>query len=191
MSYTIIVNPEHVRAVKEFIPVSDVRPALNGLHVELQADQAYLVASDGHILVAYHHPEGHNDPERGPVAFTVPKELFTGLKARGSIAISYDAEQKTCNVMQQGTARSANAISDRYPEWRRVIPTKISGEAALYDPELMVPISRAAKHLGADHCYVTPNGLDAGAISFGKEEIFGVIMPLRAEMMPDFPAWCR
>ena len=192
-TYTLIVDPEYILACKEFVPQKDAkgRNYLLGLHVELNQTESFLVATDGHVLVAYHHNEGHNDPDLGMLQFTVPKELLTGLKPRGAIAISMDDTAKTCTLQQQGASRSANFIADRYPDWRRVIPTEVSGEAALYDPALMVPIAKAAKHLGSLHCYVTPNGLSGGYVCFGREEIVGVIMPMRADMARSFPEWCH
>ena len=162
-----------------------------GLHVELNQTESFLVATDGHVLVAYHHHEGHGDPDLGMLQFTVPKELLTGLKPRGSIAISMDDTTKTCTLSQQGASRSANFIADRYPDWRRVIPTEVSGEVALYDPALMVGIAKAAKHLESSSCYVTPNGDSGGHVTFGREEIFGVIMPMRGPMVKSFPEWCH
>ena len=190
-AYTIIINPEIVLALREFIPQKDNRSYLHGLHVELNQSESFLVATDGYVLVAYHHNEGHGEADTGQVRFTVPKELLVGLKPRGSIAISLDEDQKTCTLQQQGASRSANVIPDRYPDWRRVIPTSISGTVALYDPALMVPIAKAAKHLGAEHSYVTPNGDSGGHIGFGREEIVGVIMPLRGALAQSFPDWCR
>ncbi len=190
-TYTIIVNPEYVLALKEFVPQKDVRNYLLGLHCEINQNESFLVATDGHVLVVYHHPEGHRDPDLGRLDFTIPKELLTGLKQRGSIVIGMDTDQKTCTLQQQGASRSANFIQDRYQEWRRVIPTSVSGEVALYDPSLMVPIAKAARHLGCNHCYVTPNGDSAGHVSFGKEEIVGVIMPMKADKARSFPAWCH
>ena len=190
-TYTIIVEPRYVLALKEFVPAKDVRNYLLGLHVEINQSESFLIATDGHVLVAYHHPEGHGDADQGRIEFTVPKELLTGLKTRGSIALSMDDTTKTCTLSQQGASRSANFIADSYPEWRRVIPTEVTGEVALYDPSLMVPIAKAAKHLGANHCYVTPNGDSGGYVGFGREEIVGVIMPMKADMARSFPAWCH
>lgn len=190
-TYTIIVDPEYVLALKEFVPQKDTRNYLLGLHVEMNPTESFLVATDGKVMLAYHHNEGHEDPSLGRLQFTVPKELLVGLKPRGSIAISMDDTLKTCTLQQQGASRSANFITDRYPDWRRVIPTEVSGEVALYDPSLMVPIAKAAKHLGTNHCYVTPNGDSGGYVGFGLEEIVGVIMPLRGEMARSFPEWCH
>ena len=190
-TYTIIITPEIVLALREFIPQKDDRPYLHGLRVELNQSESFLVATDGRVLWAYHHDEGHGEADTGQVRFTVPKALLVGLKAEGSIAISLDEDQKTCTLQQQGVIRSTNIIPDHYPDWRRTIPTSISGKAALYDPALMVPIAKAAKHLGAEHSYVTPNGESGGHVGFGREDIVGVIMPLRGEMVRSFPEWCR
>lgn len=190
-TYTITINPEIVLALREFIPQKDNRSYLHGLHVELNQRESFLVATDGHVLLAHHHNEGHGEADKGQVRFTVPKERLVGLKPRGSIAISLDEDQKTCTLQQQGASRSANVIPDHYPDWRRVIPTSISGKAALYDPALMVPIAKAAKHLWAVTSYVTPNGDSGGHIGFGWEEIVGVIMPLQGALAQSFPDWCR
>ena len=192
-TYTILVDPEYVLACKEFVPQKDARGRnyLLGLHCEINQSESFLISTDVKVLVAYHHPEGHGDADQGRIEFTIPKELLTGLKPRGSIAISMDTDQKMCNVQQQGTSRSADFIQDRYPDWRRVIPTEVSGEVALYDPALMIPIAKAARHLGCNHCYVTPNGFSGGYVGFGREEIVGVIMPMKADMARSFPAWCH
>lgn len=190
-TYTIIINPEIVLALREFIPQKDNRSYLHGLHVELNQSESFLVATDGHALLAYHHNEGHGEADKGQVRFTVPKELLVGLKPRGSIAIILDEDQKTCTLHQQGASRFSNVIKDRYPDWRRVVPPSISGEVALYNPALMVPIAKAAKHLGALHSYVTPNGDSGGHVGFGREDIVGVIMPLWGELARSFPDWCR
>ena len=192
-TYTIIVDPEYILACKEFVPQKDAkgRNYLLGLRVELNKEDAFLIATDGHVLVAYHHNEGHNDPDQGRLDFTVPKELLTGLKPRGSVAITMDDDLKTCTLSQQGASRSANFIADRYPDWRRVIPGQVTGEVALYDPALMVGIAKAAKHLGSSSCYVTPNGDSGGHVTFGREEIFGIVMPMRGPLVRSFPEWCR
>lgn len=76
------------------------------------------------------------------------------------------------------------ADSGTFPDWARVVPSEVSGEAGTFNPELMATLAKAAKALGLNPicARLCQNGPDkpAGVVFDGLAECFGVLMPCRA-----------
>jgi DNA polymerase III subunit beta len=188
-AYHVTAPLAHWRAALEFAAKGDVRVCLIGVQVEIQDSALYLVATDGHVLGAL-RSGACSMHDRSVI---VPRELLEALpkvtksNAESLVTLGVDGEvlMLTCGAQTlQGTALTGY----RFPDWRRVVPDRSSGEPAQFDVNLLARFAKARKILNPDlergaegHIVIGHNGQEAGAlVDVGYEGFVGVVMPLRA-----------
>src|SRR5690606_2080970 len=73
------------------------------------------------------------------------------------------------------------SIGGTFPDWRRVLPKKPSGESAAFNPTYLADYAKVAEELRIEKpaIFITPNGQDAAYVEFGHDDIFGVLMPIK------------
>ena len=74
-------------------------------------------------------------------------------------------------------------IDAKFPEYARVVPAEVSGEASHLNPELLMKCKKAAEALSTSSkgFYAFKQGGDNSAIAVFSSEAFAVIMPMRGE----------
>lgn len=173
---------------------NDVRYYLNGVHLDLVA--GVMVGSNGHMLLAVSDAiEIEADTPR-PEALkflNLPRDAVADMikvakKCRvTSLAVDVDADGKRMSFGSADDRRSISAIDGTYPEWRRICPSEVSGEAGHYDPQLLGQLAEAVTLAGggARQCATVlyQNGASKPAVMEyrGRSGILGVIMGLRGD----------
>ena len=80
---------------------------------------------------------------------------------------------------QQGSINIAKELDGKFPDYRRVVPEKASGEPAQFNPELLMRVQKACQLLGDKTFAVSYNGNNP---SFSVvRNLVMVIMPWRQE----------
>lgn len=100
-------------------------------------------------------------------------------KAPSIVTIRTD-DGKNWTLSAGNTQTIFQMVEGKFPDWRRIIPAKISNEVADYDFEILMKFVKAAKLLGqkAVSVCVGQNGLSAGRVVINKiPNYLGVIMP--------------
>jgi DNA polymerase-3 subunit beta len=191
---------EQVKALLVIAPKSDARYYYNGALLEVRDDRAWLVATDGHRLLVIRPTariEG-NDCREGQ--WIIPRDLLAGAKVKkgGFLFLSIDQYQGDNNARARiitGTGELfAPTIDGMYPDWRRVVPAKASGDWAHYDPAYLGDFGTVADLLSGarGNSRIHHNGTDAAPVDLGTDDALGVIMPIRAEQRPyERPDWTR
>lgn len=212
----IHIKPETIKALLTVAAKGDIRYYLNGLLVDVNpAGAVALVATDGHRLLAL--PMDADDvSDARPGEYIIPRDALESVKpikaGRNTFPLELTIEQsapepdpKRPGVMVQapahfaltGATTAAGAVVDgRYPDWRRVLPDKASGEPGHYQPAYVADFGTVAALLtGKKDSYpvIHHNGSSAALVTGLGDGAIGVLMPLRAsadEMThPGLPAW--
>ena len=171
----------HLKAALLFAAKKDVRYYLNAVLIEWDIDNVSIVATDGHRLFAATHPVNETvEPGSVIVNYEDVKRALTGYKAE-TIEFTPNAD----HLLQTATLGSVSFLpSDgTYPDWRRVVPAKISGEAAQFDPRYVGDLAKAAKAFGIKdaQAHIHHNGMDGALVTFGsREDCYAILMPRRS-----------
>ena len=151
----------------------DDRIALNGIHVEYSKAGVLLVSTDGHRMsVARCDYDGEPfDP------FIIKRLQVESLKGKFYKPVKVTHEN---GVITIGDI-TLSPIDAAYPYWRRVIPSKLSGEPAYYNPAYYADLGKVRRLLGLRNYHFTGlemNG-ESGALDQITPDFFVVIMPIR------------
>ena len=171
----------HLKAALLFAAKKDVRIHLNAVLIEWDHDNVSIVATDGHRLFAATHPMDETvEPGSVIVPYEDVKRALSGYKAE-YIEFTPNAD----HLMQTATLGSVSFQPSHgtYPDWRRVVPAKISGEAAQFNSAYVGDLAKASKALGVKdaQAYIYHNGYDAALVTFGgREDCFAILMPMRS-----------
>lgn len=184
------ITIEQVKALLVIAPKSDTRYYLNGAMLEVKNGRAWLVATDGMRLLAINLTDGLRDLCDGQ--YILPRDLLAGAKAKkgASVTVVLDEfESDTAarvRIIAGATETAARTLEGRFPNWRRVVPTHVSGAPAHYDPAYVGDFGTVAELLGGArisariHC----NGTDAAPVDLGTDAALGLLMPVRADQLP-------
>ncbi|GEM_PF-1349106 len=216
MNYLARVNPKYFAAIELYAAKNDVRYYLNGVRIEPHPQLgAVIVATNGHRLAAIHDPDGWceepiivGDIPRSLVAackakgneltFTAPKQLWVS-KTSAVVMGCDDTEppQDPFNPMALHATR-ITLIDAKYPDWRRVAPTKRAntpGRFPSMNPKYLAELHEAASILVPNHKKwggaVRLEAQDEHSSIIARiphfellERFFALIMPLRDMEFP-------
>jgi DNA polymerase-3 subunit beta len=181
----------HLKAALLFAAKKDVRSYLNGVLIEWNSENVTIVATDGHrLFAATHSIDEPVEPGSVIVSYDDVKRALTGYKAETIEFTPNDSiGVRLQHGLQTATLGSVSFLpSDgTYPDWRRVVPAKISGEAAQFDPAYVGDLAKASKALAVKssvsflQAHIYHNGMDCALVTFGdREDCFAILMPMRA-----------
>lgn len=167
MSFTITIPTDLLKAAAVCASTDQHRYYLNGVFVD---PHGYLVSTDGHRLFCAQidldtaHPVGTIIPN------DAIKKALTGFKDV-IITLTPNRLGDTLYTPVDGT----------FPDWRRVVPTDVSGAIAQFDPAYVGDFGKVAKILGDKKGAprIWHNGDSPAGIEFTREGCFGVLMPMR------------
>lgn len=193
-TYTIPANI--IKALLLVAAKKDIRYYLNGIYVDNSADGVRLVATDGHML-AVAKCEAASTSTKDYCSFIIPRKALEQLKITSDLVITHNHTlEQSITMMSDDLQVSCAPIDGKYPDYRAVIPSTFSGEAAYYDLDKVSTIQKMAVALGCqrlDKTQLLQNGKDAGLVNFGDMPIFGIIMPINTEIRgfvaPSIPEW--
>ena len=165
-----------LRALARIMAAGDVRYYLMGVHVEVTEHEAFAVATDGHKQCA----------EQGTAI--IPGDIVKSLKLAGR-ARPLDVKLHTDGQLAIRDTGFATVrcppIDGRFPDWRTVIPEKVSDKCAQFNARYLATLQQAFDDL-AEHTARTSmpvavqhNGPN-GAVML-RDNALAVIMPMRAE----------
>ena len=205
----VSIPAEVIKALLITAPKSDVRFYLNGALLEVRQDHVTLVSTDGHMLLAVPLPADAIEGERIVGDYILPRTLLESVKPAKigrtvlplqlDVSASVGAQGQTIYTLtlKGATQGIDKAIDGRFPDWRRVIPAKASGEPVQFDARLISRFGDVYDALGGSKKYCAPaihyNGVDAALVSNLGHGALGVIMPLREKTPahPGVPAWAK
>lgn len=191
------INLGALLAVSKAASKEETRYYLNGVLIEARERHVTYVASDGHILIAAREDlDGARDtPLIGD--FIIPLNIITRFKLAQLKKFPFAVLSKKGDNMAiefNGERIEFLPIDGTFPDWRRVIPSKISGDTAQFNPALLSRLSAAKKIFGETELItIAHNGSAPAVVSFGADtkNAFGIVMPFRAVAEPCVPKWVK
>lgn len=180
------VNFKTINALAKYIaPKADVRYYLNGVLVEVTENGRFYVATDGHKLVTIREARQETD-ENGQ--WIIPRDVILGIKLQkaGRVILEsaeFTQENGKASITYCGTETRFGLVDGKFPDWRRVIPSKTTGEIAQFNPDYLVSIRDcAAATVGIgryEGLNILHNGGNASLYQCNDHTFIAVIMPLR------------
>jgi len=178
------VNLKTLQALaKHIAPKSEIRYYLVGVLLEVTDAGRFYVSTDGHKLVVIREAKQEAD-ENGQ--WIIPRDVILGIKLSKRPVIDvceFSQENGKASITYCGTETRFGLVDGKFPDWRRVIPSKVSGEVAQFNPDYLVAIRDcAAATIGIGKCSglsLLHNGGSTSLYQADSHDFIGVIMPLR------------
>ena len=199
---TINIYRNKLKAAARFMAVQDIRYYLNGVLIESNPMQSRIVATDGHTMFC-----GRDDAKGDNAG------AFVGIIGSDTVKaiLAWKAAYKSANDVPVvittsddlagehraewcGNVCVFKLIDGKFPDYMRVVPEKVSGEPAFYQPEYLVRCSKAAVDMNTNKLghFDFKQGGDGSGIAVFSSEAFAVIMPIRNTVAdPALIAWAR
>lgn len=187
----VILSLKQLKAALVTAGNKDVRYYLNAIYVEVEADFIRVVSTDGSHLSVF-----HNVIESGSEPFNViiPRSVIEDLpKSTGEqVTLVQDPDVFTWSL----GVIPFTPLEARYPEYRRILVQKPSGQAAHIPVDVGVKLRKladtATKRGASVRIWQNGEG-GAGVTIHGVPEYFGIIMPLRNDYvekhLSGYPTW--
>ena len=169
-----------LRAVSALAARGDIRYYLNGVLIEASAHTTRLVGTNGHVMGIYDNIDQENELD-GRVSFILPESAFVLLKPAKNKLDQVVIENGTLTVVG-GASVNFTAVDGKYPDYSRVIPEKVTGETAQFNPDYVADFKKAYKLLNAKTFHIHHNGHGGAVVDFGLANFLGVMMPLRSSV---------
>lgn len=178
------------------------RPTLVGVCIDfINASDGVISGTDGGILFAHKFcADGSDKWPAEPLQIIVPRTVIEAvLKTKGKF-VALEAAPREGSAMYVLGSVLFNPVEGRYPMNPRVIPSSVSGEAAMFNVALL---QRAHKAV-ALACGVSEiqailyqnGGTSSGVVQGDDENTICVVMPLNLEQVApkgakSYKAWVQ
>lgn len=176
----MIIPGRYLKAASLFAPKKDVRWYLNGVCFEVSDSKVILTATDGHTMCS---ASVDVEPGQLPGKYIVGLEYLSDVDCNSSIDVTFNNNNVT--LTQNARSVTAALIDGNFPDWRRVVPDKVSGEVAQLCPENVLTALKAKRILLDDKkikdLYISHNGADPAVIIVGVPEVIILISPFKAK----------
>lgn len=206
---TLTVEARYIAALSLFCGNPDDHECFSGICFEIRQAESRLVATNGHMLAVariQQKPENFFFPILDMI---VPVHLFKSVTPSGSVKIeigdqlvrfSKDGAEILSHYYQvtvtyDGITISGNSLDTPSPKWRKVIPKKVSGELAQFNPNYIGMLGKVQETLEADSdatCVgIGHNGKGPALVEFSDRNFIAVVMPTSREPPSTAPDWCH
>lgn len=178
MTTNITVNAAMLRAALLCASNEQTRYYLRGVYVD---PKGYLVSTDGHRMFVGTIDLAASEHNPAPSSFDgwiIPrdaiKRALTGYKP-DVIEIS----PTRCGDI------ACQPVDGSYPDWRRVVPSEISGTTAQFNPAYVADMGKIGEMLTGKRknglpAHIHHNGDRPAGVTFpGVDDAFAVLMPIR------------
>ena len=194
MLFTIKTN--ELKALLISAAKNDIRYYLNGVHFESTPNGIIAASTDGHRLLCINLP---NEQAEGIKAL-IPRALIeAAIKIKSAVkpdnaVINITIEGANVTLSSMGQNVSGSLTEGVFPDFRRVIPEKVSGiQGNEFNNEYLVDFDKIGKLINGGKASVLQNDVGFSAlVHFDNPNVIGVIMPLRHEAPKGTvlrPAW--
>jgi DNA polymerase-3 subunit beta len=184
----IHISRNKLKAAALFSAREDIRFYLNGVLIESTPLQTRIVATDGHALFcAKDDAKGENvDSFVGIVPNDTVKQILAWkapYKGAADLPVVITTAETEHRAEWCGNTAVFKLIDAKFPEYAKVVPSIVSGEASYFNPELLMRCKKAAEVLGTSKLgmFAFKQNGDGSAIAVFSSECFAVVMPMRGD----------
>lgn len=185
---TIHITRNKLKAAAIFAAREDIRFYLNGVLIESTPLQTRLCATDGHALFcAKDDAKGDNvDSFVGIVPNDTVKQILAWkapYKGAADLPVVITTAADEQRAEWCGNTAVFKLLDGKFPDYARVVPEKVSGDASYFNPELLMRCKKAVEALGLNKFgyFAFKQGGDGSAIAVFSSESFAVVMPMRGD----------
>lgn len=204
-----------LRALLTVAGERDLRFYLNGVCLDTTGPAPVMVATDGHRMLVVRVPRLVSTLPRG--CYVIPRAMLEAVKpvklgrGQGDAPVTLTVEAALpgadagrATLVGASTA-SAPLVDGRFPDWRRVVPSKPTGIASQFNTDFLADFGTVARLLAGakrtEACFpvLAHNGCvngrtdvhAAALVTFPRSpDAFGVLMPMRTDSVPTVaPHW--
>ena len=131
----------------------ELRPVMNGVYFDIQAENLTFAASDGHKLVRLRNNAVQSE---GRASFILPKKpanLFKSLLSKNAESVKIQFDENNAHITTDNFQMICRLIEGRYPNYNSVIPQDnpnqltIDRSSLLYALERVIVFSNPASSL--------------------------------------------
>ncbi len=205
MSRYITVNATLFAVAAMFAATRDVREYLCGVHIEKARrgrPGVIMTATNGHMLVAIHDPDGSTNGRhlvrRPPRPMTLAKTktadpdctwLHFDDQRVTLLQYPWTPESDDLPSITPIRAYDSEPMVNEFPPWLHLIPDEPAQGVAGFSPTYLQTFARAAKALESPCITVRLSTSGANIITFWDDaRFFGMLMPIRmSDYDPDSP----
>lgn len=186
----ITINKSALKAVSRFAAKSDIRYYLVGVYVEASETETRLVATDGHTMLVHRMKAENTHAWTGIIPLdtvaAILKHKTASKRIDFPIELHATANETEQRIDYAGQAFIFKPVDGKFPDYRRVIPKDITGEAACYQPEYLQRVQDAAVDLGNTKTAGFAMGYNGNgaAVCPISDDCLAIVMPLRQNMLP-------
>jgi DNA polymerase-3 subunit beta len=165
-----------LKALMLFAGKSDIRFYLNGLHIEQSATGTLAVATNGHaIAIARIDSDAY-----APASCTIHRQYIDAIKTKYAVMFTQN-DNATVSIQTADSTIAVPLIDGIFPDWRRVVSAKQTGEQAYFAPDYAALVDKAGQIIGkrALAYVIQQNGNSVGYCSLG-DHVHAYVMPLRS-----------
>jgi hypothetical protein len=187
-----LIPADTIKALLTIAPKVETRSYLVSVCIDVRADAAVAVATDGHKLLALPLELADDAPALVPGQYIVRREALESVKPtlKRPIVVTIDPTLAAATLDNGSAAVHSPLMDDKYPDWRRVVPLSVSGEPAQYDANYIGAFGKVHKLLGGKYSPIIRHNGDCAARVVLPGEAIGVLMPMRWDMQPlATPSW--
>ena len=167
-----------LRALTVLAAKDDIRYYLNGVLIEYSPTTTRVVATNGHVMGIYNDAQENE----GSGSFIIPRSALDLLKPANKldqVCITREGTGAGSISVIGGASVNFTAVDGKFPDYVRVIPDKVTGEVAQFNPDYIADFKKAYKLLGAKTFHIHHNGHGGAIVDFARDDFLGIIMPLR------------
>jgi DNA polymerase-3 subunit beta len=167
---------------------NDIRYYLNGIHFESTPHGIIAASTDGHRLLCVNLP---TEQAEGIKAL-IPRALIEAAVKTKAPTIDVMIEGHQVTLSSAGQNVSGSITDGVFPDFRRVIPEKVSGiQGNEFNNEYLVDFDKIGKLINGGKASVLQNSGSAALVKFDCDNAIGVLMPFKHELPTSLtrPAW--
>jgi DNA polymerase-3 subunit beta len=196
MTTTITVNADMLRAALLCTSAEETRYYLNGVFVD---PAGKLVSTDGHRMFvgAIDLASDNTDDNPAPGSFTgwiICRDVLKRALAGHKLPTITIAPDRVGDI-------ACKPIDGTFPDWRRVVPSEITGTVAQFNPAYVADMGKIGLLLQgkprrgyssgtALSAHIHHNGEGPAGVTFpGVEDAYAVLMPIRGAYHDDAAQW--
>ena len=199
MEKSLTIDLRALAAISHCAGTEPTRYHLNGVFVQATSDHVTYVATDSQCLAAVRRKHVESNDELLTGEWIIPTEIcrafkFSSCGAIPTATLKQGAGRLELTLTHKDGTRGFKAIDGTFPNWRRVIPQKFSGEVAQFNPKTMMRLVKVGEILNGDKQIpiTAHNGAGPALARWGTTgcvaNAFGLIMPFRG-CTPEMPEW--
>ena len=187
---TITLKIKDIKAVSHAMANKDMRYYLNAMQIEHNGIETRIAATDGHRmhLVRVEHDSALVSE---PVKYIIPRDFILQLiKTKFSkndikqVTLTF-SDMKVAAALPNGDEIISKLIDGKFPDYNRVIPSRLSEEYAYLKPEYQIDAVNGLIDYSENKTLtikIKHNGEGTAVLAYGN--YLALIMPVRNDFTP-------